>query len=59
MNTITTILIHRYHEATIESVDNEEVSVLFDNHKVGVPVVLTKEFLKELPKGDRGISKLK
>ncbi|XP_065223516.1 survival of motor neuron-related-splicing factor 30 [Planococcus citri] len=50
----------QYYEATVESIENDEVSVLFDSHKVGVPVVLTKEFLKELPKGqDRGLSKLK
>lgn len=45
----------QYHEATIDSIDKDEVSVLFDDHKIGVPVVLTQEFLKELPKGqDRG-----
>lgn len=38
--------------------DADEVSVLFDNHKIGVPVVLTHEFLKELPKGqDKGVFK--
>lgn len=48
-------VIRRYHDATIDSVDNDEVSVLFDDQKIGVPVVLTQEFLKELPKGqDRG-----
>lgn len=50
----------QYYEATVDSVDNDEVSVLFDNHKLGIPVVLTQEFLKELPKGqDRGAPKVR
>lgn len=48
----------RYHEATVDSIDKDEVSVLFDAHKIGIPVVLTHQFLKELPKGqDKGGAK--
>lgn len=57
---ILILFICRYYEATVDSVDNDEVSVLFDNHKLGIPVVLTQEFLKELPKGqDRGAPKIR
>ena len=52
------IILFRYHEATVDSIDKDEVSVLFDNFKLDIPVVLTHEFLKELPKGqDKGAGK--
>ena len=55
---ISTLTFFRYHEATVDSIDKDEVSVMFDNFKIGIPVVLTHEFLKELPKGqDKGAAK--
>lgn len=37
----------RYYEATIESIDGEEVSVVFDSNRSAQ--VTTLEFIRELP----------
>lgn len=48
----------QYYEATIESLDGEEVSVIFDSYRSAQ--VTTLEFIKELPHGqEKNNSKLK
>lgn len=47
----------RYYEATIESLDGDEVSVLFNDYKSAEATTL--EFIKELPHGQESTAKAK
>lgn len=47
----------RYYEATIESLEGDEVSVIFNNYKSAEATTL--EFIKELPHGQESASKAK
>uniref|UniRef100_A0A1B6K1X0 Survival of motor neuron-related-splicing factor 30 n=1 Tax=Homalodisca liturata TaxID=320908 RepID=A0A1B6K1X0_9HEMI len=47
----------QYYEANIESIDGDEVSVIFDSYRSAQ--VTTLEFIKELPHGQESNSKLK
>lgn len=50
-------VIVRYYEATIESLEGDDVSVVFNNYKSAEATTL--EFIKELPRGQESTAKAK